>query len=57
MIEKYCTFIKENRSKTFLHWTMNSPIFGFTAMQERYRSLTGKQLTCFIPKKLIFLNF
>ena len=41
IIESYYNFFEEHKDKTFIHWSMNSPSFGFNAINSRYKELTG----------------
>ncbi|MCI2228983.1 hypothetical protein MC378_07375 [Polaribacter sp. MSW13] len=44
MIEKLRDFIDTHQNKTFIHWSMNSPKFGFTSLQNRYLELTKNEI-------------
>lgn len=55
MIERYCSFIQENSEKNFVHWSMNSPTYGFIAIESRYKQLTNKELKLY-PKKVLDLS-
>lgn len=41
MIEEFKAFIDKNKNKTFIHWSMNTPAFGFKHIEKRYKDLTG----------------
>lgn len=61
VIEKFEKYIQENKNKTFIHWSMNSPKFGFKAIENRYFDLTNTDLKAkkdidLIPKKDIDLS-
>lgn len=43
-IKEYYDFIKLNKDKKIIHWSMNSPKFGFIPIWERYKELTGIDL-------------
>lgn len=51
-IEKFEKYIQGNKDKAFIHWSMNSPKFGFKAIENRYFDLTNIALK---PKKEIDL--
>ena len=55
IIEKFKNFIDDNQEKTFIHWSMNKPNFGFTAIQSQYKLLTGTD-TSFSPRKKLDLS-
>ncbi len=40
-IKEYFDFIRKNKHKKFLHWSMNSPKYGFKALGCRYEELTS----------------
>lgn len=40
-IKEYFEFLKNNPEKKVLHWSMNSPKFGFIALSCRYKELTS----------------
>lgn len=42
IIERFRIFLDKYEEKTFVHWSMNSPSFGFNPIQNRYNELTGK---------------
>jgi len=44
IIDKFNEFILANKNKTFIHWSMNSPKFGFQAIQNRYLELTNQTI-------------
>jgi hypothetical protein len=54
-IESYQKFIQENSEKTFIHWSMNTPTYGFKAIESRYKQLTNKELKLY-PKKVLDLS-
>lgn len=61
VIEKFEKYIQENKNKTFIHWSMNSPKFGFRAIENRYFDLTNiglkaKKEIDLMPKKEIDLS-
>lgn len=45
IIECFKTFLDNHQDKTFIHWSMNSPSFGFIPIQNRYKELTGKSIS------------
>jgi len=45
VIEKFDKYIQSNKEKTFIHWSMNSPKFGFRAIENRYFTLTNKSIS------------
>jgi hypothetical protein len=44
IIEKLKEYIEENQNKTFIHWSMNTPTFGFKAIADRYFELTQNHI-------------
>lgn len=55
MIDRYYSFIQENSEKTFIHWSMNTPKFGFNAIESRYKQLTNMEVKLY-PKKVLDLS-
>ena len=55
IIKKFKNFIDKNQEKTFIHWSMNNPIFGFTAIQSQYKLLTELDVS-FTPRKKLDLS-
>ena len=45
IIERFRNFLVDHQEKTFVHWSMNSPSFGFNPIQHRYKELTGKSIS------------
>ena len=45
IIEQFRNFLDDHQEKTFVHWSMNSPSFGFNPIQHRYKELTGKSIS------------
>ena len=45
IIERFRNFIDDHQEKIFVHWSMNSPSFGFNPIQHRYKELTGKSIS------------
>lgn len=43
-IKEYLNFIKKNKNKQILHWSMNTPKFGFMALKCRYEELTDQKI-------------
>jgi hypothetical protein len=41
MLKKFFAFMQEHRRATFLHWKMNSTVYGFAALEDRYALLGG----------------
>jgi hypothetical protein len=44
LIERFNDFLINNRDKTFIHWSMNSPKYGFKAISNRYFEIKSKIL-------------
>ena len=44
MIEELRDYILKNKDKTFVHWSMNKPNFGFMAIERRYLELAKKEI-------------
>lgn len=44
VIEKFESYVNNNNDKTFIHWSMNSPKFGFRAIENRYLDLTNNSI-------------
>ena len=44
VIEKFYKYVQDNKEKTFIHWSMNSPKFGFRAIENRYFTLTNNKI-------------
>ena len=44
LIESFAKFLETNKTKTFLHWSMNSPKFGFIPIEKRYLKLKGSSI-------------
>lgn len=44
VIEKFYKYVQDNKEKTFIHWSMNSPKFGFRAIENRYFELTNIEI-------------
>jgi hypothetical protein len=45
IIEEFKNFLDDHQEKIFVHWSMNSPSFGFTPIQNRYKELTGESIS------------
>lgn len=45
IIEEFKNFLDDHQEKIFVHWSMNSPSFGFNPIQHRYKELTGKSIS------------
>ena len=43
-IESFAKFLEQNAAKTIVHWSMNSPKFGFSPIEKRYKELTSKTI-------------
>ena len=43
-IESFAEFLKENKDKKIVHWSMNSIKFGFTPIENRYKELVGSAI-------------
>ncbi|PWH10162.1 hypothetical protein DEJ39_07655 [Bacteroidetes bacterium SCGC AAA795-G10] len=43
-IERFAKFLEQNAAKTIVHWSMNSPKFGFSPIEKRYKELTSKTI-------------
>lgn len=44
ILEEYFSFLRKNKHKQILHWSMNTPKFGFMPLSCRYVELTGKNI-------------
>jgi hypothetical protein len=44
MIEVFKSFLESNTEKTFIHWSMNTPTFGFKHLEKRYKHITGENI-------------
>src|SRR5690606_701111 len=44
VIEKFYKYVQDNKEKIFIHWSMNSPKFGFRAIENRYFELTNIEI-------------
>ena len=44
MIEELRDYMLKNKDKTFIHWSMNKPNFGFMALERRYLELAKKEI-------------
>tara|TARA_B110000046_G_scaffold60782_2_gene68339 strand:+ start:291 stop:1121 length:831 start_codon:yes stop_codon:yes gene_type:complete len=55
VLKKYLAFQNKNEDKIFVHWSMNSPGFGFSPIQHRYNELI-KSDTSIIPQHQIDLS-
>lgn len=55
MIESFSQFVEDNSSKVFIHWSMNSPKFGFNAITRRYTQLTEEEIII-APNKMLDLS-
>lgn len=44
MLEEFFDFIKEHKSKIFVHWNMRNATYGFEAIYHRYRVLGGSPI-------------
>ncbi|MGG5350048.1 hypothetical protein IGK06_002470 [Enterococcus sp. AZ142] len=53
LLEKFFEFIENNKNMIYIHWNMNSEMFGFEAIENRYRKLTGnlKNTLTFLKKE------
>jgi len=45
MINRLKEFVDSNQEKTFIHWSMNSPNFGFTPIEQRYKKIMHSELS------------
>ena len=45
MINRLKVFVDSNQEKIFIHWSMNSPNFGFTPIEQRYKKLMHSELS------------
>jgi hypothetical protein len=43
MLETYFQFLENNRDGLYVHWTMTDTVYGFEAICNRYKQLTGKK--------------
>lgn len=57
VIEKFEKYIQENKNKTFIHWSMNSPKFGFRAIENRYFELTNNNIDFDIKNEIDLSEF
>ena len=44
VIEKFYKYVQDNKEKIFIHWSMNSPKFGFRAIENRYFEVTNIEI-------------
>ena len=44
IIELFKIFFNDHQDKTFIHWSMNSPSFGFSPIKDRYQEITGNEI-------------
>mgnify|MGYP005636821385 FL=1 len=44
IIELFKIFFDVHQDKTFIHWSMNSPSFGFSPIKDRYQEITGNEI-------------
>lgn len=51
-IKEYFNFLRNNKHKQILHWSMNSPKFGFMALRSRYEELTDQNINLDFIKDL-----
>lgn len=42
LLTKFYDFVRDRREKYWVHWNMRSVVFGFEHLEQRYRTLTGK---------------
>lgn len=52
IIEEFENYIKKNRNKTIIHWSMQKPDWGFQAIASRYYQLTNKKINLDIKDTL-----
>lgn len=57
VIEKFGKYIQGNKNKTFIHWSMNSPKFGFKAIENRYFELTNNSIDFDIKNEIDLSEF
>lgn len=57
VIEKFERYIQDNKDKTFIHWSMNSPKFGFRAIESRYFELTNNNIDFDIKNEIDLSEF
>jgi hypothetical protein len=57
VIEKFERYIQGNKDKTFIHWSMNSPKFGFKAIENRYFELTNNNFDFDIKNEIDLSEF
>jgi hypothetical protein len=55
VIKSFSEFVEENASKVFIHWSMNSPKFGFNRIAQRYSQLRGEEIII-APNKMLDLS-
>lgn len=56
-IKEYFNFLKNNKHKQILHWSMNTPQFGFTALRSRYQELTAQKIEINFINKIDLSEF
>lgn len=42
ILEEYFSFLRNNKHKQILHWSMNTPLYSFKALSCRYKELTAE---------------
>ena len=51
-IESFSNFLEKNADRTILHWSMNSPKFGFIPIEKRYLKLKGSSIKIHSSKQI-----
>lgn len=52
MLEKFYTYVNENKDKTFVHWNMRDENYGFGAIELRFQILGGTPIVISDEKKV-----
>lgn len=52
LIEKFYKYVQDNKEKNFIHWSMNSPKFGFRAIENRYFELANDSINFGIKNEI-----
>jgi len=51
-IQKLADFVNEHKDQTFIHWSMNHPSFGFSAIERRYKECKKSPISTTPAKKI-----
>jgi hypothetical protein len=52
VIEKFYKYVQDNKDFIFIHWSMNSPKFGFKAIENQYFELTNNSIDLDIKNEI-----